>query len=223
MGDKKEGNLVYLPVKPQIDNTVGSNTSTFKQNYGESLKDAWFRLHKMHSKDPEPCGEEKLNLYFYYGVEPWYKNALDFASGGSFVLSSPKGASLVIKNLFGTNVGKMREVEDMNTLLTSVRKRIEDCAKRLPGKRNIDHLELFSKYIIHELEDKMALIVHKLDSCEEELKREDKTLKAQKEGYFVLVTYLKLLLLLNTCLRQILNIMFLRSLGIKRRKAMKLG
>ena len=50
MGDKKEGNFVYLPAKPQIQN-------------------------------PEPCGEEKLNLYFYYGLEPWYKNALDFASG----------------------------------------------------------------------------------------------------------------------------------------------
>ena len=120
MGDKKEGNFIYLHVKPQIRNSVGSSTSTFKQNYGESLKDAWFRLHKMHSEDPEPCGEEKLNLYFYYGIEPWYKNALDLASGGSFVLSSPKGALLVIKNLFGTNIGKMREVEDINTLLTSV-------------------------------------------------------------------------------------------------------
>jgi hypothetical protein len=41
--------------------------------------------------------KEKLHLYFYYGLSPWYKNALDFASGGSFVLSSPEENSTVIK------------------------------------------------------------------------------------------------------------------------------
>jgi hypothetical protein len=34
-------------------------TSNFKQLYEESLKDAWFRLNKIHSKDPNPCEKEK--------------------------------------------------------------------------------------------------------------------------------------------------------------------
>ena len=55
-------------VKPQMGNSVGSSTSTFKQNYGETLKDAWVRIHKIYSEDPNPCGEEKMNLYFYYGL-----------------------------------------------------------------------------------------------------------------------------------------------------------
>jgi hypothetical protein len=33
----------------------------------------------------------------------------------------------------------------MNTILASIMKMFEDCAKRLPDKRNIDHLELFSR------------------------------------------------------------------------------
>jgi hypothetical protein len=51
--------------------------------------------------------EGKLCLYFYYGLVPWYKNALDFASRGSFVLDSPEENSIVIKNLFETKMEKM--------------------------------------------------------------------------------------------------------------------
>jgi hypothetical protein len=68
--------------------------------------------------------------------------------------------------LFGIHIGKKEELEDMSTVLAFFKKRIDNCAKRLPDKRNIDHLELFSKSIILELEDKMSLIIDKLDSCE---------------------------------------------------------
>ena len=141
------------------------STSNFKQLYGESLKDALFRLNKMHSEDPKPCEKEKLHLHFYYSLDPWYMNTLDFASGGSFVLSPPEGKSMIIKNLFGNSVGKKEEIDDMDTMLASIKKRIEDCVKNLPDKRNMDHLELFSKQVIPEMEDKMFLISNKLDSC----------------------------------------------------------
>jgi hypothetical protein len=140
----------HLPIK---STTSIDTTSNYKPLYGESLKDAWFRLNKMHGKDPNPCEKQKLHLYFYYGLAPWYKNALDFASGGSFVLSLQEENLIVIKNLFGTNIEKREELEDMTTILASIKKRIEDCAKRLPDKRNIDHLELFSKHVMPEMED----------------------------------------------------------------------
>jgi hypothetical protein len=85
---KKQRNSVEQVLSP-MENTI-VRTSNFKQLYGESLKDAWFRLNHIHKEDPNPCEKEKMHLYFYYGLGPWYKNALDFASGGSFVLSSPK-------------------------------------------------------------------------------------------------------------------------------------
>jgi hypothetical protein len=49
---------------------------------------------------------------------PWYRNSLYFVSGGSFVSASPKENSIAIKNLFGNNVEKKEELEDMNTILT---------------------------------------------------------------------------------------------------------
>jgi hypothetical protein len=52
-----------------------NDTSTFKQNYEESLKDAWFKFHKMHAKDPNPSSGVKLNLTYYYGLESWGMNA----------------------------------------------------------------------------------------------------------------------------------------------------
>jgi hypothetical protein len=60
---------------------------------------------------------------------PWYKNALDFASRGSFVLDSPEENSIVIKNLFETKMEKNVEFEYMNTLLTYIKKSFENCAK----------------------------------------------------------------------------------------------
>jgi hypothetical protein len=53
----------------------------FKQVYGESLKDACVRINKMNNQSLNVYEKEKLHLYFYYGLLPWYKNALDFASG----------------------------------------------------------------------------------------------------------------------------------------------
>jgi hypothetical protein len=112
MGHEK---FSYLSTKSM--DTMGTSPN-FKQLYGESLKDAWFRIKEINSKDPNPCKKEKLHLYFYYGVVPWYRNSIYFVSGGSFVSASPKENSIAIKNLFGNNVEKKEELEDMNTILT---------------------------------------------------------------------------------------------------------
>jgi hypothetical protein len=56
-----------LPTK--LRNAIDT-TSNFKQLYGESLKDAWFRINKIHSEDANPCGKEKLHLCFNYGLAP---------------------------------------------------------------------------------------------------------------------------------------------------------
>jgi hypothetical protein len=45
-----------------------------------------------------------LQLYFYYGLAPWYKNVLDFTSGGFFVLASPEENYKVIKKVFGSKI-----------------------------------------------------------------------------------------------------------------------
>ena len=82
--------------------TILYKVATFKQNYGETLKDAWGRINKIQSEDPSPCSEENLQLYFYYGLEHWYQNALDVATGESFTLSTHIESERVLKNLFGS-------------------------------------------------------------------------------------------------------------------------
>jgi hypothetical protein len=47
----------------------------------------------------------------------------------------------------------------------------DNCVKRLHDKRNLDHLELFSKHVILEMEDKMSLISSQLNTCEEVFKK----------------------------------------------------
>ena len=37
-----------------------SSISNFKQHPGETLKDAWVRINRIHYEDPTPCEDEKL-------------------------------------------------------------------------------------------------------------------------------------------------------------------
>jgi hypothetical protein len=151
-------------------------TTSFKQHFGETLRDAWERINKMHSEDPIPCGENNMNLFFYYGLDGWYKNALDRATGGSYILSSPAGSALALKNIFGTYRGNDREIDGIITILNSAKERIENCIKELPEKEDFEHLEHFSKDTLPEIEDKMATIIHKLNICENEFTKDDKQL-----------------------------------------------
>jgi hypothetical protein len=93
---------------------------------------------KINRQNLNACGKEKLHLYFYYGLVPWYKNALDFASGGIFVLAPLEENSIVIKTLFGSKVEENEELESMSTIFTYLKKRFENCAKSLPDKRNLE-------------------------------------------------------------------------------------
>jgi hypothetical protein len=95
----------------------------FKQVYEESLKMLGLGLIKMNNESSNTYGKEKLHLYFYYGLAPWYKNALDFASGGSFVLTSPKENSTIIKNLFGDKE-ENEELENMSNILDYLKKKL---------------------------------------------------------------------------------------------------
>jgi hypothetical protein len=85
-----------------------SSTYTFKQQPGETLKDAWDGINKIHYEESTPCEDEKLNFYFYYGLDPLYQNALDGATGGSFVLSTPSCIAMTLRRIFGRFVGRKK-------------------------------------------------------------------------------------------------------------------
>jgi hypothetical protein len=81
------------------------------------------------------------------------------------VLASLEKNSTVVKNLFGNKIEENEQLESMSTVLTYLKKIFENCVKRLLNKRNLDHLELFSKHVLLEMEDKMSLILGQLNSC----------------------------------------------------------
>ena len=57
-----------------------------------------------------------------------------------------------MKNLFGSNVARKKTLEDMESLLQSSKTRIENCAKRILDKRNLDQLGLLNQSVIPEIE-----------------------------------------------------------------------
>ena len=101
---------------------LGTNLPTrkifLKQYPGETLKDAWVRVNRINYENPTPLEDEELNLYFYYGIDPWYQNALDGATGGSFVLSPPHFAALTLKRFFGNFEGGKEKLKDHEQLET---------------------------------------------------------------------------------------------------------
>jgi hypothetical protein len=118
----------------------------------------------MHDKDPNPYSEAKLNTNLYVGLESWGKNALDFASRRSFMLAPPEEPALVVKNSFGTSMENKGDEQDMNAILKHFKTILENFAKRVPNKRNLDHLEIFTKDIIPDIESSIAIVMRKLDS-----------------------------------------------------------
>jgi hypothetical protein len=153
-----------------------NTTNSFKQCFEETLRDTWERINKMHNENHIPYGENNMNLFFYNGLDGWYKNALDRAIGGSYILSSPVGTTLTLKNFFGTYQGNAREVDGIITILNSAKERIENCIKELPNKEDFEHLEHLSKGTLPEIEYKMATILQKLNICEKEFTKDDKQL-----------------------------------------------
>ena len=102
-----------------------SSISNFKQQPGETLKDAWVRINRMHHEDPTPCENEKLDLYFYYGIDSWYQIALDGATSGCFVLSTPPCVAMTLRRIFGSFVGSKKKVEDTTVALALSKDKFE--------------------------------------------------------------------------------------------------
>ena len=128
-----------------------------------------------------PLVEENLQLYFYCGLEPWYQNVLDIATGGSFTFLTHIESERVLKNLFGSFT-KSKEVEYIIHLLTATKLDIETYANKLPNKEDLKCLESLTSTHLPSIENKMNIILQKLELCGKEFTMKNDTLSAtQKE------------------------------------------
>ena len=102
-------------------------------------------MREIHDDDPNHSSEAKINTQFYFGLETWSKNALDFAAGGSFLLAPPGEAYLILKNLFDSNMAKKKTLEDMKTLCNPLKLGLRIVLRESPIKETLTNWSFLIK------------------------------------------------------------------------------
>jgi hypothetical protein len=68
---------------------------SFKQQGGESLKDAWYRISNAHHRCTKKHSTTILLRNFYVGISCWNRYVLDTLTGGNF-LGTPAGEACTL-------------------------------------------------------------------------------------------------------------------------------
>jgi hypothetical protein len=90
--------LAYSPVRmsnPEVE------VRTFKQQGGESLKDAWYCISNSHHRCTKKHSTMILLRNFYVGITSWYRYVLDTLAGGNFLGTPALEACTLIESLVG--------------------------------------------------------------------------------------------------------------------------
>jgi hypothetical protein len=74
---------------------------TFKQQGGESLKDAWYHISNAHHRCTKKHSTMILLRNFYVGISSWNRYVLDTLAGGNFLGTPALEACTLIKSLVG--------------------------------------------------------------------------------------------------------------------------
>jgi hypothetical protein len=74
---------------------------TFKQQGGESLKDAWYHISNSHHKCTKKHSTMILLRKFYFGITSWNRYVLDTLVGGNFLGTPALEACTLIESLVG--------------------------------------------------------------------------------------------------------------------------
>jgi hypothetical protein len=74
---------------------------TLKQQGGESLKDAWYRISNSHRRCTKKHSTMILLRNFYVGITSWYRYVLDTLAGGNFLGTPALEACTLIESLVG--------------------------------------------------------------------------------------------------------------------------
>ena len=74
---------------------------SFKQQGGESLKDAWYRINDVHHRCTKKYSTLILLRNFYVGISSWNRYVLDTLTGGNFLGTPALEAWNLIESLVG--------------------------------------------------------------------------------------------------------------------------
>jgi hypothetical protein len=74
---------------------------TFKQQGGESLKDAWYQISNAHHRCTKKHSTMILLINFYVGISSWNRYVLDTLAGGNFLGTPALDVCTLIESLVG--------------------------------------------------------------------------------------------------------------------------
>lgn len=103
---------------------------SFKQQGGECLKDAWYRISDAHNRCTKKHSTTILLRNFYVGISSWNRYVLDCLAGGNFLGAPALEASCIIESLFGTPPVNETKIE---ISLEDVMKKLETIEKNFPS------------------------------------------------------------------------------------------
>jgi hypothetical protein len=103
---------------------------TFKQQGGESLKDAWYRISNSHHRYTKKHSTMILLKKIYVGISNWNRYVLDTLVGGDFLGTPALEACTLIESLVG-----LPPIHVVKTKITleKVLKKLSSLKKSLPN------------------------------------------------------------------------------------------
>jgi hypothetical protein len=164
---------------------------SFKQQGGESLKDAWYHINNVHHRCTKKHSTTILLRNFYVSISSWNRYVLDTLTGGNF-LGTPAGkACTIIEILVGIppiHVAKTETtldevVEKLSSLEKSLTRSLENASRVSELIENIG-----KRIIILEASttlDNQNQRIGKLEESMETLSLIFSSLKFKKEKVFV--------------------------------------
>jgi DNA-directed RNA polymerase subunit H (RpoH/RPB5) len=164
---------------------------TFKQQGGESLKDAWYRISNSHHRCTKKHSTMILLRNFYVGISSWNSYVLDTLAGGNFLGTPALEACTLIESLVGVPPIHVVKTE---VTLEEVLEKLSSLEKSLPNildnaSRVNELIESIGKRItILEASttlDSQNLRIGKLEESMETLSSIFSSLKFKKEKAFV--------------------------------------
>jgi hypothetical protein len=156
---------------------------TFKQQGGESLKDAWYRISDAHHRCTKKYSTMILLRNFYVGISSWNRYVLDTLTGGNFLGTPALEACTLIESLV--------EVPPINVVKTEIT--LEEVIEKLSSLDNAsqvnESIESIGKRITileaSTIHDSPNLRIGKLEESMETLSSIFSSLKFKKEKAFV--------------------------------------
>ena len=135
-------------------NTPEVEVRSFKQQGGENLKDAWYRISDAHRRCTKKHSTTILLRNFYVGISSWYRYVLDTLTGGNFLGTPASEACNIIESLVGTP-----PIKDIKIEIT-----LEDVINKLDSME-----KLFPNFLDHlgKTNESMAIINDRITVLEE--------------------------------------------------------